>query len=152
MNYYEINDETIALMPIDGEKTRILELNKEYIVDKKAYKIMDESCQYYGSTYKGRLNAAKKILDCSYKLPIIVEESSRIVFFPTKSSLEDDCSWINFNYIKSVDKCENNCYITFTNNQKILFNTSKLSIENQVSRSTRLSFILSNRQNSIKNH
>ena len=152
MNYYEINDETIAIIPIDCVKTKIVEVNREYIVEKKAYNIMDESCQYYGSTYKGRLNAAKKILDCSYKLPILIEETSNIVFFPTKSSLEDDCCWINFNYIKSVIKSDNKSLITFTNNKKIEFDTSKLSIENQIARSTRLSYILNSRQNSIKNH
>ena len=152
MDFYEINDETIAVIPIEYEKTRIIEKEHEYIIEKKAYSIMDESCKYYGSTYKGRLKAAKDILDCSYKLPILVEESHNIVFFPTKSSLEDDCCWINFNYIKDIKKIDNKCLINFSNNTEILFNTSKLSIENQISRSTRLSYIIEQRKNNIKNN
>ena len=152
MNYYEINDETIAVLSIGYEKTKIIEKDNEFIVDKKAYSIMDESCMFYGSTYKGRLSAAKSILNCSYKLPILVEESSKLIFFPTKSSLEDDCCWINFSYIKEIIKDNNKCIIKFNNNKKIHINTSKLSIENQISRSTRLDYILNQRINNIKNH
>ena len=149
MNFYEINEDTIAVIPIGYEKTKIVEKNNEYIVDKKAYSIMDESCRYYGSTYKGRLNAAKKILDCSYKLPILIEESQNIIFFPTKSSLEEDCCWINFNYIKSLEKVANETVINFINGTNIKFNISILSIRNQISRSTRLSYIIDQRKKAL---
>ena len=151
MNFYEITDETIAVIPIEYEKTKIIEKEKEYIVEKKAYTIMDESCKYYGSTYKGRLKASKDILNCSYKLPILVEESHNIVFFPTKSSLEEDCCWINFNYIKKISKLDNKSLISFINDKQILFNVSKLSIEDQISRSTRLSYIIEQRKKFVKN-
>ena len=150
MKYYEINDDTIAVMPIDENKTKIIEKENEYIVDKSAYLIMDESCKYYGSSYKGRLSAAKEILDCSYKIPILVEESQNIVFFPTKSSLEADCSWLNFNYIKQIKKLDKKSLIIFTNNKKLLLDISKLSIENQIARSTRLSYIIEQRKKAPK--
>ena len=151
MNFYEINDETMAVIPIEYDKTKIIEKGNEYIVQKKAYTIMDDSCKYYGSTYKGRLKASKEILNCSYKLPILVEESHNIVFFPTKSSLEDDCCWINFNYIENIVKKDGNCFVIFNNGMKILFDVSKLSIENQIARSTRLSYIIDQRKKFIKN-
>lgn len=151
MNYYEINEETLAVISVDYNKTKVIEKNREYLIDKRAYSIMDESCNYYGSTYKGRLNAAKNILNCSYKLPILVEESQSIIFFPTKSSLEEDCCWINFNYIKSVDKKINNkSTILFENGTEIDIDTSKLSIENQIARSTRLCYLLNQRKNQLK--
>ena len=152
MNYYEINDETMAVIPIDYDKTKIIEKEREYIIEKKAYTIMDESCKYYGSTYKGRLKASKEILNCSYKLPVLIEESHNIVFFPTKSSLEEDCCWINFNYIKDISKNDGKCLIIFTNNKEIVFNVSKLSVENQITRSTRLSYIIDQRKKFIKNN
>ena len=150
MKNYEINEDTIAVVPVGYEKTRIIEIGKEYIIDKKAYKIMDESCIFYGSTYKGRLKAAKNILNCSYKLPILVEESQNIIFFPTKSSLEEDCCWINFSYIKTVEKKERKCIIDFINNERLELDISKLSIENQITRSTKLSYILQKRINDLK--
>ena len=152
MEYYEVNEETIAVLSIGYEKTKIIEKNKEYIINKNAYNIMDESCIYYGSSYKGRLKAAKEILNCSYKLPILVEESNIIIFFPTKSSLEEDCCWINFDFIKEIKKEDKNSIIIFKNNKKILVSSSKLSLENQISRSTRLGYIINQRLNNIKNH
>ena len=145
MNFYEINEETLAVLPLEYNKTRVIELNNEYIINKRAYEIMDESCQYYGSTYKGRLQAAKKMLDCAYKLPILIEETQNIIFFPTKSSLEDDCCWINVNYIKKIEKNDDKCTVVFKNSLRETFNISKLSIENQILRSTKLGYILQQR-------
>ena len=150
MKNYEINEDTIAIIPIEYEKTKVIEKNNEYIIEEKAYNVMDENCKYYGSTYVGRLKAAKDILNCSYKLPILVEESSLLIFFPTKSSLESDCCWINFNLIKNVDKIDNKSLINFSNDKELIVDSSKLSIENQISRSARLGYIINQRKNSIK--
>jgi competence protein ComK len=111
---------------------------------------MENSCEYYGSTYKGRLTAAKKMLNSSYKLPIIIEESENIIFFPTKSSLLDDCCWINYNYIKKYEKLENRVKITFKNNDEINVDMSKLSLDNQISRSSMLELISRKRKISKK--
>ena len=138
---YEINEETMAIIPISYYKTLIKETEKEYIIEKRAYEVMEDSCEYYGSTYKGRLAAAKKMLNSSYKIPIIIEESENIIFFPTKSSLLDDCCWINYNYIKKYEKFENRVKITFKNNEEIEVDMSKLSLENQISRSSMLELI-----------
>ena len=145
MNYYEINDETMAVIPIGENETRVVELNREYVVKKKAYCIMDESCQFYGSTYKGRLKAAKSILNCSYKLPILIEESTFLIFFPIKSSLEEDCVWINLSKIKEVKKVNSKTNIIFENGKNITVNTSKISIDNQIYRSSRLENMLRKR-------
>ena len=150
MNNYEINEDTIAVIPLEYEKTKVIEFEKEYIIDKKAYKIMDDSCIFYGSTYKGRIKAALNILNCAYKLPILIEESQNLIFFPTKSSLEEDCCWINFTFVKDVIKKENKSIITFINNSQLELDISKLSIENQITRSTKLSYILQKRINDLK--
>ena len=141
MKDYEINEETMAIIPLNYNKTMIKEVNNEYIIDKSAYKIMEDSCEYYGSTYKGRLKAAQKLLDTNYKVPIIVEESENIVFFPTKSSLLEDCCWINYNFIKSYEKNGNSTKVYFNNQESIDFDISKLSLENQISRSSRLELL-----------
>ncbi len=86
MEKYEINEETYAILSTSKGKTRVIEKRNEYNVDQDAYKVMDDNCKYYGSSYKGRLESAKNILECSYKIPIIVEESECIIFFPKKSS------------------------------------------------------------------
>lgn len=141
MKEYEINEETMAIIPINYYQTLVKEVENEYIIDKKAYEIMEESCEYYGSSYKGRLTAAKKILNSSYKIPIIIEESENIIFFPTKSSLLEDCCWINYNFIKKYDKKGKKVTITFTNNEEVDIDMSKLSLDNQISRSSMLELV-----------
>lgn len=150
MNDYEISEETYAIIANDIGKTQIIEKSNEYYVAKDAYKVMDESCKYYGSSYKGRLEAAKELLNCSYKLPILVEESSVLIFFPIKSSLLDDCCWINLNSIKTIEKIENKSKITFKNGKEMIFDISKLSLENQIYRSTKLESIIFKRINAKK--
>lgn len=150
MKDYEFNDETYAVISEKFGKTKVIEKNNEYHIEKDAYKVMDDGCKYYGSSYKGRLEASKEILNCSYKLPIIVEESSALIFFPIKSSLLDDCCWINLNGIKEIEKVDNKTKITFKNNQEIVFDISKLSLENQIYRSSRLESIIFRRINTKK--
>ncbi len=150
MENYEINEDTYAVIAKSIGESRIIEKECEYIIKNDAYKIMDESCQYYGSSYKGRLKAAKKILNCSYKLPILVEESSHLIFFPIKSSLADDCCWVNLNSIKKIAKDGQNSKITFLNGKEMTFEISKLSLENQIYRSSRLESLIMNRINAKK--
>lgn len=150
MENYEINEETYAVLAEHVGKTKILEKEEEYVINNDAYNIMDESCQYYGSSYKGRLKAAKNILECSYKLPILVEESSCLIFFPIKSSLLDDCCWINLNSIKKVEKHEKGSKIIFKNDKELITNTSKLSIDNQIYRSIKLESVIKKRINAKK--
>ena len=141
MKEYEINEDTMAIIPINYYQTLVKEMDNEYIIDKRAYEVMEDSCEYYGSTYKGRLAAAKKMLNSSYKIPIIIEESENIIFFPSKSSFLEDCCWINYNFIKKYEKFENRVKITFKNNEEIEVDMSKLSLENQISRSSMLELI-----------
>ena len=151
MKNYEINDETYAVISQELGKTKIIEKEKDYDVEKDAYKVMDESCRYYGSSYQGRVVASKELLNCSYKLPVVVEESSVLIFFPIKSSLLDDCCWINLNSIKNIEKIDNNkSKITFNNDEKIELDISKLSLENQIYRSTKLESIIFKRLNAKK--
>lgn len=144
---YEINEDTLAVLYNGYDKTKVIEINNEYEFDSKAYKIMEYNCEYYGSTYVGRIKAAKKILNCSYKLPVLVEESNSLIFFPTKSSLSEECSWINHGAIRSYKKKGGNIEIEFINNKKLLVDMSKLSLENQISRSSRLESIIRKRKN-----
>lgn len=141
MKEYEITEQTMAIIPINYYQTLVKESDNEYVIDENAYQIMENSCEYYGSTYKGRLSAAKKILNSSYKIPIMIEESENIIFFPTKSSLLDDCCWINYNFIKKYESNGNKTRLIFTNNEEIEVEISKLSLENQISRSTMLELI-----------
>lgn len=144
---YEINKETLAIIPIEETKSKVVELNSEYIVNTTPYKIMENSCMYFGSSIKGRLDGSKGILGSVYKPPILVEESRNIVFFPTMSpQLANNC-WISLNNIKDYKNDGFSTIINFDNNKQIKLDIPFLSIENQILRATRLQSIYRKRKN-----
>jgi len=147
-NYY-INRATCAIIPIEKNLSKVIEDENTYYVQKSTTSIVDESCKYFGSSYKGRVEGSKRILNMNYKLPIIVEEINNIIFFPTSSPRFDDCIWLSLNNIKKYDKSES------SSNSKVVFNCgndldldiSFYSLESQVFRSTMLESLIRKRKN-----
>lgn len=146
LNNYEINAGTLAIIPINETTTKVIEINNEYIVNKSSFEIIDNSCSYYGSTYKGRYEGTKNLIGMSYKLPIIIEESKNIIFFPTTSPRLEDCSWISLNNIKDYFKSKEGSHIIFKNDSIININVSIFVIESQILRASRLSTVLQSRK------
>lgn len=138
MENYEINNSTLAIIAISETKTKIIELEDIYIVDKSVYEIIDHSCKYFGSSYLGRHEGTKTITGIKYKTPILIEESNNIIFFPTCSTKMNDCMWISLNNIKNYVKHKRNSKIIFKNNFELILNISYGSLENQILRSTLL--------------
>ena len=101
---YEINDETLAILPYDNERSRVIEMNDEYIVEESPYEIMENSCKYFGSSLSGRVDGSKDILGSVYKIPVIVEESQKLIFFPTEALNSPTVGWISYKNIRNVEK------------------------------------------------
>ncbi len=146
MKNYEINEDTLAIIPIDENKAKVLEKEYEYEVERNAYEIMDDSCQYFGSTYEGRKGGSKHVLGTGYKVPILVKEENYVIFFPTESPLLDSCIWLSLHNIEKLEKSKDNTTnIYFKEGKKVNINASFRSIENQILRSTRLESVLRDR-------
>lgn len=143
---YEINYETLAILPISATKSKVIEANCEYTIPYSTYDIMENSCTYFGSTLEGRLKGSKNILGSVYKAPIMVEESRDIIFFPTMSPSLPENSWISLNNIINYKQGKKNTVIYFKNNKKLEIDVPFLSIENQVLRSTRLESVYRKRK------
>lgn len=144
---YEINKDTLAIIPIDKTKSRVIEVDSEYVVNKKTTEIIDDSCKYYGSSYQGRFEGTKRITGISYKAPIIIEESKDIIFFPTSSPRYEGCSWLCVNNIEDyVKNKEGYTEVNFKNGKKIDLSISIGSFENQMIRALRLANILKRRK------
>lgn len=146
VNSYEINGNTLAIIPIAKNKCRVFEVDNEIIVNKNAKDIIDDSCKYFGSSYSGRFEGTKKILGVSYKSPIIIEESREIIFFPTNSPRNSNCSWISLNNIEDYLKHDEKTLVNFKNGNTIDLEVSLGSFENQMIRSIRLANILKRRK------
>ena len=144
---YEINQDTIALCPITRNVSKVIELDREFIVSKSTTKIMEDSCAYFGSTLTGRMQGTKNLIGVSHKAPIIVEEASDIIFFPTSSSRkEENCFWLRLKYIEKYYKSGDKITVEFQNNHTLNLNLSYGIIDNQILRATRLESVLRNRK------
>lgn len=95
--------------------------------------ILNKSCIFYGSSLNGRLKGSKDLLKCRYKLPIIISENNRLIFFPVNKYF-----WINFNMIESFEKKENHTIITFKNGYKRSIFVSYRVVNNQMLKCSRL--------------
>ena len=76
MNNYEINDETLAIIPKNNKITIVYEKYNCFIINQNIKDIINNSCKYYGSTFEGRKVASSSILKVNYKVPILIEESN----------------------------------------------------------------------------
>ena len=145
---YEITFDTQAIIPIDENTTKAIEEDEEYIVNNNILNVLEHSCEYFGSSYAGRKEGTKKLLGVTHKAPIIIEESRKMIFFPTSSPEKSSCIWINLekvdNYFK-VDK--KSSAIKFKNGDVLRLDISYGSLANQILRSTRLKYILEERIN-----
>ena len=140
---YEVSNGTLAIVPNERESSLVYEDDERYVIEQSPFKIMEDSCRYFGSTYEGRKDSARDILGAEYKVPIVVEDSENLVVFPTTSPNSDECVWISLKRLKKYEKIDAcNTRIVFDNNKEIIVPCSYRTIENQVSRASRLDYIL----------
>lgn len=142
---YEINEGTLAILA-KNKKSLILEDDKKYVVDSLPFDVVDHSCKYFESSYEGRKEGTKEILHINYKVPIIVDNSRNLIFFPTNSPISDDCSWLSLKSIKSIKEGDfNTTDVIFNNGVSINIPVSKRTMDNQILRASRLDLIMRNR-------
>ncbi len=147
MKEYEINDETLAIIPNDMWNSIVIEDDYQFDVTQKPLEIVDYSCKYFGSSYPGRKEGSRNILNSKYKLPVVIEDSRYIIFFPTNSPEDDNCVWISLKNIKDYYKVgPNKTRIEFKNEKSIIVGVSYNSFNNQVMRASRLESIIRNRR------
>ena len=145
---YEISKGTLAIVPEQEDKSLVYEDDEKYIIEESPYKIMEESCKYFGSTYKGRKESSKAILGADYKVPIIIEDTNNLIVFPTAAPKSDDCVWISLKRVKRIEKYDiYSTRIIFDNDREIIVPCSYRSLENQLSRASRLDVIMRKRIN-----
>ena len=140
---YEITFDTQVILPMDSKSSKIIENNESYVVNVTPMQILEHSCEYFGSSFDGRREGTKKLLGITHKSPIIVEESRKIIFFPTTSPDRNDCIWINLEKISRYYKSsQKKSIIEFKNGDIIEFDVSIGSLTNQILRASRLNYIL----------
>lgn len=146
MQNYEINADTLAIIPIDNYKSKIIEKDSILEVNQTPMKIIDFSCRYFGSSYKGRFHGTKHLIGVSHKAPIIIEESKEIIFFPTNSPRLYECAWISLKNINDYKRSSDKVIITFNGGYNLEVDMSYGSFDNQILRAARLESVLRKRK------
>lgn len=145
MDSYEINKDTCAVISVSDKITKVIEEDEEYFINKSSYEVMEDSCQYYGSSCDGRIKGTKMILGSNYKVPIVVEESNEIIFFPTESPSSNNCTWISLNNVRKYEKSNGYTRVVFNSGREILLKMSVSSFETQILRANRLGSMIRKR-------
>lgn len=151
MKNYEINSETLVIMPVELAKAKVFEYDDEYLVDTTALDIVKNSCLFFGCSFEGRKTSVKDILGIDMKVPILVEDSNNIIFFPITSCIKKDSIWISYkNLVKYYKLDKFSTVLCFCNNKQIVVNAKYNLIDNQVIRCIKLESLLEKRRNFIK--
>lgn len=149
---YEINNETLAIIPVNPGSSKVYESDNQYLIPNNTLSVIEHSCEYFGSTYQGRYAGTKSISGLTHKSPIIIEELSRIIFFPTTSPNNPECAWISLNNILSFQAGDtsNTSVIYFKNGNSLVVNISLNSLKNQIFRASRLKCLFDDRINDMQ--
>ncbi len=143
---YEIHDGTYAICANNHYGSTVLEEEGTYEIAENPSHVIDYGCSYFGSSYKGRREGAIQMLNSRYKVPIVVEDSQNMIFFPTGNKDDFDCCWVALNKIKMYAPQGKKTRVEFINGESCLFDISFRSFQNQVLRASRLDSILSRRK------
>ena len=148
-NEYIINTSTYLLSQEGRKKfkTKVIEADKIFFISNKCLNIINDSCRYFGSSYLGRKEGTKSLININIKPPIIVEESRKLIFFPTASPKSNECIWISYNNLKSYKKINNITRLIFKNDKMFDVPVTYEIIDNQVTRSMKLEKELNNKKN-----
>lgn len=143
---YEITTKTCVLKGKKKNQFLLIEGKKISTVNMSLSKFLNYNCTYFGSSLEGRVQSSKLLLGMKYKLPIVIEESREIIFFPTKSKDHNDCEWIALNNIKTFEEKNFSTVVTFKDGLRMTFDISIESFENQFLRASKLQLLLKNRK------
>ena len=147
---YEIDLSTLMLIGIDDESTKVVTIDNDFIVNDNCKNIINNSCRYFGSNLNERVNMTKRLTNIVSKTPIIIEESRNIIFFPLKSTRENNNIWISYNNLDKYLKENDKTVLEFKNGKKIIIKFSYYIIDNQITRSLILDYELNKRRKSLK--
>lgn len=146
MNDYEINELTLAVLPLGKNTSLVYEDDDVYNVDKSTLDIVKDSCLTYGSTLDGRIKGTERLIGVKYKPPVVIDEVKEIIFFPTCSCRYKIPIWVGLKNLKSYYKNDSFVVLEFRNNVKIRINESYGTINNQILRASRLESVLRGRK------
>ena len=85
------------------------------------------------------------------KVPILIEDSKNIIFFPISNCVHKNSIWISYqNLVKYTKLDELSTVLYFQNNKQLVVDVKYNLIDNQVIRCAKLDTMLNKRRNFLK--
>ena len=91
--------------------------------------LLNNACLLYGSSKKGRIDAAKSSLALFKKSPFMIQDEIGVL--PTMSSAKRECSWIFNHRFEVEDSGKGRALVTFLNGATVIVNCSKQTLLKQ---------------------
>ena len=131
---YAINKNTYLIKANEKNGTKIIEKGKEINSKEDIMTIINDSCSFYRFSLEYRLSESKKEFNKNYKLPIIIDNEQKIIFFPLKYITSKNNIWVSYNNITTFLRKKNNTLLIFNDGSSILVPVSYSIISSQVSK------------------
>jgi len=132
MESYIIGEKTLAVVGLDYHSSQIIESEREFIVFQNWHDILEKSCLYYSSSFQGRIDASKFLLNKDYKLPIMLSEIGSLIFFPVGNQTNYNCVWISLKSLESYFILTGKVKLSFTSDRVLFISSGKEAFENQL--------------------
>ncbi|RYM05018.1 competence transcription factor (CTF) [Sporolactobacillus sp. THM7-7] len=154
LEQYIIHPGTMALLPHDDENgnlwTFALEEKQTRTVKKTPLRIVQESCAYFGSTYKGRKKGAVSMGFKSMP-PICICSELKIYFISLMSETHRECVWLAHSHIRQWEENDRSkVWVKLTNDKRISIPVAKHSFSNKVFRTAQYRYQLRERVNAFQ--
>ena len=151
MNNYEINTETLVILPYNNGKSKVYEYDGEHVVNCIPIDIIENSCLFFGASLEGRRAAVKEMLGIDMKVPVLIEDSKNIIFFPIANCIHKSSIWISYqNLVKYTKLDELSTVLYFQNNKQLVIEAKYNLVDNQIIRCAKLDTLLNKRRNFLK--
>ncbi|MED3763084.1 competence protein ComK [Ureibacillus sp. FSL K6-8385] len=138
---YYISPKTYTIEPIEYEgKTcsRVSEKSSVYIVEKKPYKIVDDTYRKLGSTYQAAIDFSKRFLGNRKKVPIVVPYQQLYSLIPVFSPHSLKNIWISQHAIHKIQQSKGKTIVILKNDDVIHLPIHYLSFMSQFGNATLL--------------
>ncbi|WP_051189069.1 competence protein ComK [Halalkalibacillus halophilus] len=134
-----VSDQTMLIMPYTFSEgvygSYVLEKDEEYFCYDTPKQLMNDVCNYYSCSLKGRIDGTKKVFGVTRKAPIVIEPVSGMFFLPTTSPSARDCMWIAHSHVQRLEKVkQKETQIYFHGGKTLTVELSYTSLTNQLQR------------------
>jgi competence protein ComK len=131
--------------------SEIYELEDDYLSPFKPLEIIKKSCEYFSSSFEGRKEGTKQLIGITHKVPIVIDPTNFIYFFPTTSPTRSECVWISHEHILDYHRIDSRqTRVVFQNKQSFILPISRSSFENQMLRTALLKTTLMQRSGQME--